>query len=130
MSKELTTKQKDAIREGIKSEGFPQFIVDAIRLKEYQSQGGDQVITLYLDFSANVAIDDDFGITCIWCQMLRNSILALQFVFDRNKDVLTTSCSSAFISGKIGAWIKRSLNILVGDSVHLLLGREYLWWCI
>ncbi len=56
---ELTAKQKDAIREGIKSEGFPQFIVDAVRLKEYTSQGGNRVFTLILDFTSNVAINDD-----------------------------------------------------------------------
>ncbi len=59
---ELTTKQKDAIREGIKSEGFPPFIVDAVRFREYKSQGGSKVVTLILDFNACIAIDEDFKV--------------------------------------------------------------------
>jgi hypothetical protein len=59
MNKELTPKQKDAIREGIKSEGFPQFIVDALRIREYESQDNTRVFTLTLDFNSNVALTDE-----------------------------------------------------------------------
>ena len=55
--KELTQKQKDAIREGIKSEGFPQFIVEAVRICEYESQSKSHVFTLTLDFNSNVVMD-------------------------------------------------------------------------
>ena len=56
MDKELTSKQKDAIREGIKSEGFPQFIVDAIRFREYESQDKSRVFTMTLDFNVTTAM--------------------------------------------------------------------------
>jgi hypothetical protein len=59
MDKELTVQQKDSIREGIKSEGFPQFIVDALRIREYESQDKTHVFTLTLDFNSNVALSEE-----------------------------------------------------------------------
>jgi len=58
MDKELTPKQKDAIREGIKSVGFPQFIIDVVRIREYESQSGEHVFTLTLDFNCNAVMDN------------------------------------------------------------------------
>jgi len=59
MDKELTSKQKDAIREGIKSEGFPKFIVDAIRFREYESQDKSHVFTMTLDFNATTTMSKE-----------------------------------------------------------------------
>ncbi len=59
MGKELTMQQKDAIREGIKSEGFPQFIVDTLLIREYESQDMTMVLTLTLDFNSNIALTDE-----------------------------------------------------------------------
>jgi len=62
MKEELTTKQKDSIREGIKSEGFPQFIIDALRIREYESQDKTHVFTLTLDFNSNVALTEELDV--------------------------------------------------------------------
>ncbi len=59
MKEELTTKQKDAILQGIKNEGFPQFIVEGVRIREYESQSKTHVFTLTLEFKTNVAMNDD-----------------------------------------------------------------------
>ncbi len=56
---ELTMNQRDSIREGIKSEGFPQFIVDALRIREYESQDKTLVFTFTLAFNSNFALTDE-----------------------------------------------------------------------